>query len=282
MIRLLVADDQNLIRHALQVYLETEKDLEVVGSAQDGQTTLEQIELLNPDVVLLDIEMPGMNGLNTTQIICQRFPDTKVLVLSSHDDEYYINQALKMGAKGYLLKNTAAEDLAQVIRSVHKGYFQLGPGLSEKLVSNNSFENPTELEAFLDKKIENYDRQISQKINEEIKSEIQKAQDKIDSNIEENNYNIMTEIAAQMQRFQAGVQSEITNLDRDFDHREILEQQKGLKSQILTMRNYYKELDKKIDRIRTALTITVVSILTLMILNLLYVYNATNVSTGIQ
>lgn len=282
MIRLLVADDQNLIRHALQVYLETEKDLEVVGSAQDGKTTLEQIEALNPDVVLLDIEMPGMNGLNTTQIICQKFPKTKVLVLSSHDEEYYINQALKMGAKGYLLKNTAAEDLAQVIRSVHKGYFQLGPGLSEKLVGKfTNLENITEIEALLNDKIETHCQQIQKTIHTKITLDFQEIQDKIDDKIEEKNYNMMTEVASQMQRFQAVIKSEIASSDRDLTNQEILEQHKGLKAQILTVRGYYKELDKKVERMRTALTITVVIILTIMILTLLYVYSATNATPGI-
>ena len=260
MIRLLVADDQNLIRHALQVYLETEKDLEVVGSAHDGKTTLEQIELLNPDVVLLDIEMPGMNGLNTTQIIRQKFPETKVLVLSSHDDEYYINQALKMGANGYLLKNTAAEDLAEVIRSVHKGYFQLGPGLSAKLVSNTSLESNLEIEALVKEKIEIYFQEI---------------QDKIYHKIEENNYNVLTEVAEQMQRLKMGIKNDIINSDRSLNEQEILEQQKGIKAQVLTIRGYYKEIGKKVDRMQTALTITVVTVITFLILTFLYVYNAT-------
>ena len=261
MIRLLVADDQNLIRHALQVYLETEKDLEVVGSAQDGQTTIEQIEALNPDVVLLDIEMPGMNGLNTTQIICHKFPETKVLVLSSHDDEYYVSQALKMGAKGYLLKNTAAEDLANVIRSVHKGYFQLGPGLSEKLAGNlTNLENNAELDAFLKDKIETH---------------LQEIQDEIDRKTEENNYKVMNEVASQMKRFQTKIKDEIINSDRSLDYQELLDQQKGLKAQILTIRGYYKELEKKMEQIHTAISVSVVTIITIIILTLLYVYNAT-------
>ena len=276
MIRLLVADDQNLIRHALQVYLETEKDLEVVGSAQDGQTTLEQIEALNPDVVLLDIEMPGMSGLSTTQIICQKFPETKVLVLSSHDDEYYINEALKMGAKGYLLKNTAAEDLANVIRSVHKGYFQLGPGLSEKLIGKfSNMENHGEIEAILKDKIEIHFQEIQNKINDKIEIHFQDIQNKINSKTEENNYNIMTEVASQMQRFQAVIKNEIINSDRSLNHQEMLDQQKSLKAQVLTIRSYYKQLEKKVDRMRTALTITIVTLITMMILTLLYVYNVT-------
>ena len=276
MIRLLVADDQNLIRHALQVYLETEKDLEVVGSAQDGKTTLEQIEALSPDVVLLDIEMPGMNGLNTTQIICQKFPETKVLVLSSHDDEYYINQSLKMGAQGYLLKNTAAEDLANVIRSVHKGYFQLGPGLSKKLMGNfTSSESNAEINTAVKDKIEIYFEKIQKQIDDKIQIKWQEIQAEICNQTEENNYKVMNEVASQMKRFQTGIKNEIINSDRSLDYQEILDQQKGLKAQILTIRGYYKELGKKIDRIRTALSIAVVAILTIVILTLLYVYNAT-------
>ena len=271
MIRLLIADDQNLIRHALQVYLETEKDLEVVGNAHDGQTTLEQIELLKPNVVLLDIEMPGMDGLSTTQIICHNFPETKVLVLSSHDDEYYINQALKMGARGYLLKNTAAEDLAQVIRSVHKGYFQLGPGLSEKLAGkSNNLEDKAEIEKLLQDKI---DRQF-QEIQKKIETNFQEIQKEFSSQTEENNYKVMSEIATQMQRFQVGIKNEVINSDQSLNHQEVLDQQKGLKAQILTIRGYYKELGKKVDRMRTALSIAVVALITMMVLTLLYVYNA--------
>ena len=265
MIRLLVADDQNLIRHALQVYLETEKDLEVVGSAQDGKTTLEQIEALSPDVVLLDIEMPGMNGLNTTQIICQKFPETKVLVLSSHDDEYYINQSLKMGAQGYLLKNTAAEDLANVIRSVHKGYFQLGPGLSKKLMGNfTSSESNAEINTAVKDKIEIYFEKIQKQIDDKIQIKWQEIQTEICNQTEENNYKVMNEVASRMKRFQTGIKNELINSARSLDYQEIL-----------AIRGYYKELGKKIDRIRTALSIAVVAILTIVILTLLYVYNAT-------
>ena len=275
MIRLLVADDQNLIRHALQVYLETEQDLEVVGSAEDGTTTLEQIEALSPDVVLLDIEMPGMDGLSTTQIICQKFPKTKVLVLSSHDDEYYINKALKMGAKGYLLKNTAAEDLANVIRSVHKGYFQLGPGLSDKLMGNfTDIENNTEISTFLQNKIETHFEEIQKKINDNMQIKLQEIQSEFSDRTEENNYKIMNEIASQMKRFQTGIKNEIINSDQSLDYQELLDQQKGLKAQILTIRGYYKELEKKINKMRTALSIAVVATMTMIALTLLYVYSA--------
>ena len=137
MIYVLVVDDQNLVRQALQMNLEAESDLEVVGSANNGVQALEQIDLLNPDVVILDLEMPGIDGFTTLQIINQRFPKIKVLVLSSYDDSEYINQAVKAGAKGYLQKNTPAAELTNAIRYIYKGYSQFGPGVLEKLVNNN-------------------------------------------------------------------------------------------------------------------------------------------------
>ncbi|GAB4548961.1 MAG: hypothetical protein Tsb0014_43630 [Pleurocapsa sp.] len=146
-IRILVVDDQNLIRQALQIYLEQEQDLEFVGYAEDGTMALEAIEYLAPDVVILDLEMPGMDGLTTIQMIRDRFPATKILVFSSHDERQNINLAIEAGAKGYLIKGTPLPELADAIRSVNRGYFQLGPGLLEKFLTtppintdNNSVE----------------------------------------------------------------------------------------------------------------------------------------------
>jgi DNA-binding NarL/FixJ family response regulator len=136
-IRIVVADDQNLIRQALQIYLQQEHDLEFVGYAEDGNTALEAIEHLAPDVVILDLEMPGMDGLTTIQMIRERFPATKILVFSSHDERQNINLAVEAGAKGYLIKGTPLPELADAIRSVHRGYFQLGPGLLEKFLINS-------------------------------------------------------------------------------------------------------------------------------------------------
>jgi HlyD family secretion protein len=137
MIRVLLVDDQNTIRQMLQLSLQPQLDLLIVGSVEDGQTALREVEEQNPDVAIVDIEMPGMDGLTAIASICERFADTKVLVFSSHDDEKYIEQALRAGAKGYLLKSTPAEDIANAIRSVHKGYVQLSPGLLEKVTFNS-------------------------------------------------------------------------------------------------------------------------------------------------
>jgi hemolysin D len=148
-IRILVVDDQNLIRQKLRLSIESQPDLKVVGVAGDGQSAIDQIETLRPDIALVDIEMPGMNGLTTTEIIARRFSGTKVLVLSSYDEEDYIKNALKVGAKGYLLKNTPTSEIVHAIRYVDKGYLQLGPGLFEKIDTQTSVIAETENEQSL-------------------------------------------------------------------------------------------------------------------------------------
>ena len=135
MIRVLLVDDQNLIRRALTLLLAGEDSLEVVGEAEHGADAIEQVEELNPDVVLMDILMPGMDGVQATKVIRQRFQETQVLVLSIDDDYEYVAQALKYGAAGYILKNTPPEELALAIQAVHKGYTHLGPGLGKKIMA---------------------------------------------------------------------------------------------------------------------------------------------------
>ncbi|WP_404785033.1 response regulator [Altericista sp. CCNU0014] len=132
-IRILIVDDQNFVCKMLQYSLASVADFEIAGTANSGSEALSQIEALRPDIALVDIEMPGMNGLDITRTIGDRYPQTKVLMLSSHDDENYIRDSLQAGARGYLLKNTPPEELAHAIRFVQLGYLQLGPGLFEKL-----------------------------------------------------------------------------------------------------------------------------------------------------
>jgi capsular exopolysaccharide synthesis family protein len=138
MIRILLADDQKSIREALRVRLEAEADFEIVGTASDGHTAIELAEILHPDIILLDMEMPGIGGVEVTQLICQAIPDVKVLVLSAHNDDQYINQAIHAGAMGYLLKTTPSHELREAIRFVHRGYSQLGPGVLNKIVATES------------------------------------------------------------------------------------------------------------------------------------------------
>ena len=141
MIRILVVDDQKLIREALKALLAPATDIEIVGTADNGNTAIEEIETLQPDVVLVDMEMPGINGISTTKIISEKYANTKVLVLSGSDRDEYVTQSLSAGAKGYLLKNTPAEELTEAIRSVYKGYAQLGPEVFEKMIATVSQSN---------------------------------------------------------------------------------------------------------------------------------------------
>jgi DNA-binding NarL/FixJ family response regulator len=137
MIGILIVDDQQIICRGLQSLLAAQPDFEVLGTAENGQAAINFIatSARSLDVVLMDIRMPIMNGITATQTIGQRFPQVKVLVLTTFDDTEYIAQAIQAGAKGYLLKDTPSEELAATIRAVNSGYTQLGPGLLEKALS---------------------------------------------------------------------------------------------------------------------------------------------------
>ncbi|MCM1983954.1 response regulator [Lyngbya confervoides] len=126
-------DDQHFVQKMLEHSLAGQADFQIIGVASHGEEALDCVDRLHPHIVLIDVEMPGIDGLEVTQRLTQRSPQTRVLVLSIHDDEHYIRQALQAGAKGYLLKTTPAEELAHAIRFVHRGYLQLGPGLFERL-----------------------------------------------------------------------------------------------------------------------------------------------------
>ncbi|NEP56165.1 MAG: response regulator transcription factor [Symploca sp. SIO2G7] len=135
MVRILLVDDQSLIRRGLKALLKLENTLQVVGEADNGQTAINLVETLQPDVVLMDIRMPVMDGVAATKEISQHFPNIKVLVLTTFDDDQYLTQALQNGAAGYLLKDTPPEELAQAIHAVYKGYTHLGPGLGKKVMA---------------------------------------------------------------------------------------------------------------------------------------------------
>jgi DNA-binding NarL/FixJ family response regulator len=140
MIRLFLVDDQIIVRKGLKSLLEANPDLQVVGDAENGQLALEQLETLmgtplQPDVVLMDVRMPVMDGVAATRQIGQRFPTMHVLVLTTFDDDEYVSQAMRHGAKGYLLKHTPPDELATAIRAVQQGYTHMGPGLFEKALA---------------------------------------------------------------------------------------------------------------------------------------------------
>jgi DNA-binding NarL/FixJ family response regulator len=135
MIKLLLADDQNLIRQGLNALLIMDPELEVVAEAENGREAVTLVADLSPHVVLMDVRMPVMDGVASTREICQRFPQTKVLMLTTFDEHAYVTQTLQAGASGYLLKDTPFEELSQAIHLIHKGYTQIGPGLTAKVLA---------------------------------------------------------------------------------------------------------------------------------------------------
>ena len=133
-IRLLLADDHAVLRSGLRMLLDAEPDMEVVGEASDGAEAVELAMELKPDVALMDITMEGMSGLTATRVIKERVAETKVLVLTMHEDEGYLRQMLEAGATGYVLKRAANAELAVAIRAVHRGEVFLYPSLSRVLL----------------------------------------------------------------------------------------------------------------------------------------------------
>jgi DNA-binding NarL/FixJ family response regulator len=142
MISVLLVDDQNLIRQGLKALLELEPDLTVVGEAENGAVAIDRIKTLQPNVVLMDIRMPVMDGVTATKEICQQFPDVNILVLTTFDDDTYVAAAIRFGAKGYLLKDTPSEEIAAAIRAVALGYTHLAPGMIAKVISSQIDRDP--------------------------------------------------------------------------------------------------------------------------------------------
>lgn len=135
MIRLLLVDDQGIVREGLRSLLDAKPDLEVIGEAENGQQAVEQALSLQPDVILMDVRMPIMDGVAATRSLHEQAPHLKVLVLTTFDEDDYVARAMRHGAKGYLLKDTPSNELAEAIRAVEKGYTHLGPGLFDKVMT---------------------------------------------------------------------------------------------------------------------------------------------------
>ncbi len=132
--RIVLADDHHVVREGLRALLEAEPDLTVAGEAADGLTTVHLVERVKPDVLVVDVMMPALNGLEVTRQVVRRSPDTRVIVLSMYSDESYVMEALKNGAAGYVLKSSTRSDLVQAIREVMAGERYLSAPLSARAV----------------------------------------------------------------------------------------------------------------------------------------------------
>ncbi len=135
-VRILVADDHTIIRSGLRVLLERQPGFQVVGEAADGRQAVELARSLRPDVVMLDIAMPNLNGIEAARQICGELPRAAVVILSMHADEGYVLKALKAGARGYLLKDSAEADIIEAVRAVHAGKAFFSPEISKMLVED--------------------------------------------------------------------------------------------------------------------------------------------------
>ena len=149
MIRTLIVDDQNIIRRGIEVLLSDSTEIEIVGYAEDGETALKKVEQIQPDIVLLDIHLPGIDGLAVANQIGKKFPDTKIIMLSTSEDEGNVRQAMASSAKGYLLKDVSSQELEWSIKLVHQGYSafksELMPSLNSAPSKRISERLPEEL-----------------------------------------------------------------------------------------------------------------------------------------
>ncbi|MEL6600430.1 MAG: response regulator transcription factor, partial [Pseudomonadota bacterium] len=127
-IRIVLADDHPLVTEGIRAMLETYPQIEVLGTAANGRDAVEAMAAHSPDVLLMDLNMPGMNGLTATEIILERTPEARIVVLSMHDNPEYITTALRHGARGYLLKDVPTEEIVTAIERVHAGEIYLCTG----------------------------------------------------------------------------------------------------------------------------------------------------------
>ena len=135
-IRVLLADDHGVVRKGLRFLLERQPDMEVIGEAADGREAVRLTESLNPDIVIMDIAMPLLNGIEATAQMVRRAPNVGVIILSMHSDEDYLLSALNAGAKGYLLKESAEVDVVRAIQAVHKGAPYFSPEIAKTMLED--------------------------------------------------------------------------------------------------------------------------------------------------
>ncbi|MEO1466324.1 MAG: response regulator transcription factor [Cyanobacteria bacterium J06633_1] len=265
MIKILVVDDQNFTRQALQAILETEPDFEVVGKATSGLEAIKYLEQSQVDITIVDLEMPEMNGLTLTKILGERFPETKAIILSSHDDEANINSAVEAGARGYLLKNTSAQEIGDTIRAVQRGYFQLGPGLFEKLLSHLIQEKEQAAEKLLDLQ-SNYARslvELEQKIvaqNEaerkemyqELELEILNLKQDFRQGLENFQYQVSKQLQTGIEAANAQLSSSAPDMEKiemQIDNRN-LEQQRYINTLFAGSKQAIKKLEGQVNSVR--------------------------------
>lgn len=193
-IKILIADDHQIMREGLRSMLNQEPDFEVIGEAENGREALEIIEKTFPNVVIMDINMPDMNGTEATRQIHAKYPDTRVIALSMHSDRFYVSQMLKAGASGYLLKDCSKNDIIKAVRVVAKNKSYLSPEITgiiiEDYVQSNKPEKSEESIELTKKEREILQLLTEGKTSKEIASQLNIAQ----KTVEAHRVNIMKKL----------------------------------------------------------------------------------------
>lgn len=161
-ISIVIADDHTIVREGLMKLLKEETGLEVIGEARDGREAVNMVQRLKPDIVIMDIAMPKLNGIEATRQIKQAQADTKIIVLSMHDHGRYIRELLGLGVSGYLLKNAASKDIVKAVKSAIKGDTYLSPSISSRVIEDYVGMNKKSLEEELYDKLSNREREVFQ------------------------------------------------------------------------------------------------------------------------
>lgn len=169
-IRIVVVDDHSVVRQGLRMFLSLDPELEVIGEANNGQEAIEQVNTLKPDVVLMDLLMPVMDGITATQIIRKEHPDTEVIALTSVLEDTAVVNAVRAGAIGYLLKDTQGDELCQAIKAAANGQVQLSPKAAERLM--REIRAPESPEKLTERETEVLRQLAAGKSNKEIASEM--------------------------------------------------------------------------------------------------------------
>ncbi|QDM42164.1 response regulator transcription factor [Paenibacillus thiaminolyticus] len=144
MIKVMIVDDQEIVREGLKMILSMYKEVSVIGEVPNGRVLLEQLEVMNPDVILMDIRMPVMDGITAAQLVKERHPEIKVIILTTFDEDEYIIQGLKNGVEGYILKDSGSADILNAIKTVYAGSVLLNSKVTERMVEaiSSGQDNP--------------------------------------------------------------------------------------------------------------------------------------------
>jgi DNA-binding NarL/FixJ family response regulator len=173
MIRILLADDHAMVRQGFRLILGAQPDMEIIGEAGNGREAVEMAEQLHPDVVVMDVAMPELNGIEATRKITSANQRTRVLALSMHKDSVYVREILKAGARGYLLKDSADRDLLAAVRAVGKGEGYLSPGVSDAVLTDYRRHVTAPLDLLTSREREVLQKIALGKTNKEIANDLQ-------------------------------------------------------------------------------------------------------------